>query len=127
MEKEVFEIRTAKIWLGEDGILYIKILPKSEITLEDIKEQFKIASKLVNNKRIPFLIDSRGVKSMERGSRKFIQEESKKIVSKLAILIGSYTSRLIGNLFIGINKSSYPTKIFTLEDKAIQWLKGHIE
>ena len=127
MEKEVFEIRTAKIWLGEDGILYIKILPKSEITLEDIKEQFKIASKLVNNKRIPFLIDSRGVKSMERASRKFIQEESKEIVSKLAILIGSYISRLIGNLFIGINKSSYPTKIFTLEDKAIQWLKGHIE
>lgn len=127
MEKEVFEIKTAKIWLGEDGIVYIKILPKSEITLKDIKEQFKIASKLVNNKRVPFLIDSRGVKSIERGARKFIQEESEKIVTQLAILIGSYISRLIGNFFIGINKVPYPTKIFTLEDKAIQWLKRHIE
>jgi len=127
MEKEVFETRTAKIWLGEDGILYAKILPKSEITLEDIKEQFKIASKLGNNKRVPFLIDSRGVKFIEREARKFIQEESKKIVTKLAILIGSYISRLIGNFFLGINKNPYPTKLFTSKDNTIEWLKGFIE
>lgn len=123
MEREAIETKTAKIWLSEDGFICLKILPGSSLSVEDMKAQLKVVSNLAGNKIIPILVDSRGVKSIDRDARVFIQKEGNKIVSSLALLIGSPVSRLIGNLFLGINKPSYPIMLFTSEDKAIAWLK----
>ena len=39
------------------------------------------------------------------------------------ILIGSTTSRVLGNFYLGINKPTVPTKLFDNEEEAIKWLK----
>ena len=45
-------------------------------------------------------------------------------VKAIGLIVRSVSSRVIGSFFIGLNKPSYPTKLFTSEEKAINWLKG---
>jgi len=131
MEKEVIETRTAKLWFGEDGIIYQKILPQAKIALEDVKENFEISKKLGeknHSEKLLFLTNGRHVKSIDREARHY--SSSNEVVEHtltLAAIICSPLGRAIGNLSIGINKPLFPTRLFTSEDKAIERLKGFIE
>ena len=128
MEKEEIVTRTGKIWLGEDGILRFIYSPGTEVTLTDTKENVAVASKIIKGKRRPALTDFRGLKSMTREARVYYSgEEVAKYVNAGAVVIGSPVSRIIGNFFMGLNKSIIPNRLFTSESQAIEWLKGFIE
>lgn len=121
MKNEVIETRSANLYLGKDGIGRIVLYPKAEITTDKIKENFASLSKITGGKKTPYLIDLRGIKSLNREAREYLSEE--KTVSKVsasALLIGSPFSKVIGNFFLGINKPLYPTKMFTSEEKALE-------
>jgi len=61
--------------------------------------------------------ESRGVYS---------SQESNNYFSAAALLVGNPVSRIIGNFYMGINKTAMPIKMFTDKDQAITWLKGFI-
>ena len=44
-----------------------------------------------------------------------------------AIIVDSPVSRLIGSFFLGLNKPPFPTKLFTSEADAVEWLKGYLQ
>jgi len=44
------------------------------------------------------------------------------MVTRLALLVGSPVSRMIGNVMMGLAKPPYPTRMFTDEDAAKAWL-----
>ena len=128
MKNEVIETEVAKVWLGEDGIIRIVNLPGVEVTLENITEINRHLKKLSKGKKVPVFNDIRGVKSITREARLFASgEKSAQVSSAAALLIGSPLSKVIGNFFMGINKPPYPTKLFTSEKKALEWLEGFIE
>jgi hypothetical protein len=128
MENEVIITRTAKVRLGEDGIFRVIVLPKVEMTLADAKESIATVLKISKGKKLPLLVDSRNIKSMEREARVYYAgEEGRKSVSACALLIGSPVSRVIGNFFMGLNKPLVPTRLFTSETEAIEWLRRFIE
>lgn len=124
MEKEVIEITAAKISLEKDGILRIKMKDGADIELDDVKEIIETHLKLSKGKKVPVLTDARKVKAISREARQSSAEESSKISLANAVLVNSPLSRTLGRLYLGINKPSYPTKLFTSEDKAIKWLNG---
>ena len=126
---EVIGLRVAKVWLGADGILrYTVVLPNAEITLEDVKE-IVVAYRKINRGSVrPVLNDIRNVKSVNRAARVYVtSQEAAGLVSATALLVASPVSRMVGNFFLRVNKPPYPTKLFTSEAKAIEWLKGFIE
>lgn len=128
MEKEVIETRTARVWLGGDGIIRVVSLPFTNMTLESIREVNVHLKTLCKGKKYPIFTDIRGVKSITREARLFVSsEDSVNVCSAAALLIGSPVSKVIGNLFLGLNKPPYPTKLFSNEDEAVEWLKGFIE
>jgi len=128
MENEIIVTRTGKIWLGEDGVLRLIYSSGAKVTLTDVKENVVVASKIINGKRRPALTDFRGLKSMTREARVYYSgEEVAKYVNAGAVLIGSPVSKIIGNFFLGLNKSIIPNRLFTSESAAIEWLKGFIE
>ncbi len=128
MENEVIETKTAKVWLGDDGIIRAIALPDLKVTLEIIKEVNAHIKKLYKGKKVPVFADIRGVKSITREARLLpSSEDSVNVCSAAALLIGSPLSKVIGNLFIGLNKPPYPTKLFKKEDEAVEWLKGFVE
>ena len=132
MENEVVvTTRIAKIWLGEDGI--VRSVPCAKVvtlvlTLADAKETFSAILKVSKGRKRPYLSDIRKIKSVDRESREyFASEEVANAISAIAMLIGSPVSRIIGNFFLGLNKPSYPIKLFTSESEAIEWLRRFIE
>ena len=127
MNYEIVETKTAKIYVDE-GIIHYRILPEAEVTIEDTKEYVAIHSKLVGDKKIPNLTDLRNLKSVTREARAYLSgKEAAALTFACALIIGSPVSRVIGNFFLGLNKPAYPTRLFTSEEKAIEWVKGFIK
>ena len=128
MEDKVIKTRVSKVWLGEDGIIRVVTFPNVDVTLEDITEINTHMKKIAKGKKLPVYNDIKGVKSITREARLFTSsEDSDQVSSAAALLIGSPVSKVIGNFFLGLNKSPYPTKLFTSKEKAVKWLKGFVE
>ncbi len=128
MTDKSIETRTAKIWFGEDGILRIVLNPGAELTLADVEEHIAAARKITGGCKAPLLMDSCRIKSVSREARQFAtREEAAKFISAQALLVGSPISRVIASFFLGLNKTPHPTKIFTSESEATEWLKGFVE
>lgn len=129
MENEVVFTQGGKIWLGEDGIVRtVSTLPRQEMTLADTKEVLSAILKATNGKKCPLFADISDIKSVDRESREYAaSEEFARAISAMALLIGSPVSRVIGNFFLGLSKPKFPTRLFTSESDAIEWLKGFME
>ena len=116
--------RISKLRFGKDGIGRIIFLPNVAITRDAVKEHFAACAKLSKGKKCPVLVDARNVKYANRQARKyFASEEALKITKAAAIVVGSHVTRVIGSFFMGLDKPPYPTKLFTSESKATEWLK----
>ena len=126
MKKEVIETGTARIWLREDGIVHAVDLGKSQVTLSDAKEDVATVLKVAKGNRLPILIDITAVKSVTREARHYYRHEAGINAAAAAIIVGSAVSRIIANFVIGLDKPIVPARIFTSEDKAIEWLKGFL-
>lgn len=127
MKKDMYEIENAKIWLDNDGIFNIAVNPGARVTKTDIEEGNNLMKEIVGSCRVPLLIQMREVLSMEREARNLVQaEQQRTIVAAVALLVGSPVSMVIGNLFIGLNKLPIPTRLFTSESQARDWLKGFV-
>jgi hypothetical protein len=94
------------------------------LELVDAKENVEVIKQFANGNALPVLVDIRQSKGGSKESRAyFASEEVGKVQSACALLVSSPLSRLIGNFFIGFNKTKFPTKLFLKEDEAITWLK----
>jgi len=123
---EVITTRTAKVWIGEDGISRVIRHPGAEEGLADAKEIIEAGGKLAKGEKILNLSDIRGLKSASREARQYFRMETSKYLIASAALVDSQISRMVGNFYIAVNKPDYPIKIFTSETKAIEWLKGFL-
>jgi uncharacterized membrane-anchored protein len=120
--------RGATLWLGEDGIVRIIHVPGAELTLEDARETMAAFEKLSRGKRRPLFVDISNINSLAREGRQlFAGEEAARVASVVALVVGTPVSKVFGNFFLGISTSRIPTRLFTSEDEALEWLKGHIE
>jgi hypothetical protein len=124
---EVIETRTSRMWLGEDGIGRVVLKPGVEETLEDVKEIIKAGLKHTKGVKILAINDIRNAKSITREAREFYAgKETAKLLTAIALLVGSPVSRSLGNFYISVNRPICPTRLFTSEQKAIKWLKGFL-
>lgn len=120
--------RVARLWLGEDGIVRIIHVPGAEVTLEDAKETMAVYLKIYQGKKRPLLVDTKTMKSLARGARHyFAGEEAAAVASAVAIIVGTPVSRVSGNFYLGLSNPHLPTRLFSSEDEALEWLKGYIE
>jgi hypothetical protein len=132
MENDVIETQAAKIWLEEDGIVWTMILPivfpDDKLTIADARNIIEGASKLTNGKKTPMLVESSYARPMNSEAKEFLTGmEAANVVSALAMITSSSLNKLLRNVLLGINKPSYPVKLFTSEAEAINWLKRFLE
>jgi len=125
---EVIEVGAGRLWLREDGIVHVVTKPGAEQTLADARDQIAAIGRIGRGKGLPVLVDFKNLKSQDRGARTyFAGKETAEAVTACAILISSPLSRVIGNFYMGLNKPVAPTKLFTSESDAIEWLKAYLE
>ncbi len=124
MEELVFNTRVVKIWKREDGIAVQQYHKDAQIELADMKEIIDIGYKYFNQENLIF-VDASGIKEISYEARKILlTKEGSANVKAMAIKVKSKTSTFIANFFYYVNKPEYPTKLFTNEEKAIEWLKS---
>jgi hypothetical protein len=121
-------VRSAKLWLGEDGIVRIIWAPGADVTLEDAEECMAAYLKINKGIRRPLFIDTKSMKSLAREARHyFASEEAANAASAVAIIVGTPVSQVLGNFYLGLSNPHLPTRLFSTEHDALDWLKGYLE
>ena len=128
MDNEGIVTRVNKVWLGEDGIVRIIHVPGAEVTLEDCKETMAAYLKLNKGKRLPLFVDTRKMKSFSRAGRQYYSgEEAALVASAAAIIVDTPVSKALGNFYLGVSNPHLPSRLFSSDSEALEWLKGYLE
>lgn len=129
MDSEFVITRTARIWLGADGLLQVVVLPNMpQHSLEAAQENMAVIAGFAADKKRPVLIDMRAMSGIERAARVYYATGGgRRVATAVALLIGSPVSRVIANFLISLNRLPIRIQLFTSETEARAWLKGFIE
>lgn len=73
-------------------------------------------------KSYPCLIDMRDLQSVTPEARAYMGVEGAECITAGALIIGSPVTKMIANLFLMVNKPPVPTRMFTNESVAREWL-----
>lgn len=100
----------------------------AEMSLSDAQEALAATARLAGGRRLPVLVDSRGIKSQSKEARDlFGSKDAAAVCVSVALLVGTPVSRVIGNFFLRRMSQPVPTQLFTEETSAIQWLRTHAQ
>ncbi len=122
----VVRTETSEYWLveGED-VLYANIIPNSVLELEHVKANLAKRSELLNLERpIPTILDIRKIERISKEARSF-SSKSTDGLSAIALLVDSGLSRVIGNYALMLHRPKIPTKLFTSEEAALEWINQY--
>jgi hypothetical protein len=121
--KDYMESPDFKVWLGDDEILRVQWVPGTNITAELAKQSADAVEVILKEKVYPFLVLLDGIKGMDREARLIYSGMGGP--SAVALVGVSPIARVIGNLFIGLNKQTQvKLRMFATEEEATKWLKG---
>ncbi|MYM56220.1 DUF7793 family protein [Thalassovita mangrovi] len=110
--------------MGEDGIIRFRVSPGATVNAAAAQQCVTGASQLAGSAKQLLLIDMRGLRDINRDARRIYNDGP---AFAVALLIGSPISKVIGSFFLGLNKPSYPLRLFTSEQEAVKWLKDFID
>ena len=119
------------ITIEDTGVVFWRYKEGAKVSLDEAQEEVKAVGKLVDDLlggKSKLLIDIRQIGSIDRPARRlFASNEVSNTygVQCLALILGSPVSTLIGNFWQAINPPKHPTKLFTDEQLAIDWLMDH--
>lgn len=118
------ELTHTKIQLGEDGIVMIRCNDDHQYEIEDVKEVLRATGELTGYKKHPTLTIPGKYSEATKEALDFIfSEESTIFASADAYVINSLSQKIIGNFYLKLKKPDIPTRLFTNEKTAIEWLK----
>ena len=126
MNKEI-TTSSYKVSFLDVGIVKVITIIRDE-TIENARELYDIIKIVTENKKCPVLVDMRLQKSITREARQFYsRKESMDIITALALFVESPISKVLANFYLGLNKPPCPTRLFTSEDEAREWLRGYLQ
>jgi hypothetical protein len=114
------------IRIRKDGdFLYGIFADNLHVTIDIAKACVETRLALSEGRSYPQLIDVTGIKSITKEAREYLATEGTKLVKAGAFIVGSPLNKMLGNIFLFINTPEVPTKLFTDEGKAKEWLKKY--
>jgi hypothetical protein len=124
MQERSIRTGTVEFRLREDGILHGIALPNREQTLDDARENLAVAARMIDDDRVPLLLDIRDTGTLSREARQFYAgEDGARVINALAFVADTAFTRVVGNFFIRLAKTRYPVRLFTAEEPAVRWLE----
>jgi hypothetical protein len=112
--------------LTDDGILEYRYAPGAVVDLEFARAIVRSAAELLGDDApVPSLVEPGNVKALTREARTFFAESSENyaVSSKVALMVESPATRIIGNVFMKVSKPRIPTKLFQDRELARAWLR----
>ena len=110
----------------EKGILYCVFSDNLQVNLEIAMHCVKKRIEISNNTSYPCLIDMGGIKSVDSDARSYMATEGAKLMKAGALITNSFYTKMMGNIFLAINKPKIPVRLFSDRAVAIKWLKQYL-
>ena len=120
--------RTADIYLSPDGLVLVRVDRDAKQDLTEAKENLAASISVREGLKRPLLTDIRFCLPLTPEARRYYSGQVL-VDSFLAmgILIdASAFGTMMGNIYIQIAKPGIPTRLFTDEERAIEWLKEFV-
>ena len=114
-----------RMWLRPDGIVQLVWAPRTTVLLEDATAALEATAQLTGRRLRPVLIDMRDTGPQDRSARAEWTSRTD-VSSAVALIVGTSLSRLMGNLFISVNKPPFPVRLFDNEASAVAWLQKFV-
>ncbi|MEO6733997.1 MAG: hypothetical protein ABIN01_22435 [Ferruginibacter sp.] len=123
------ELETPYIHLRvKDNILIGTYKENLHIDLVIAKEIVRTRLSFTGGRKLPALILSEGVISMDKPARDYLaSDEAIKDLLAAAIFVNSSFSSLLGNFFLKVNKTKMPVRVFHNISRAERWLAKYVE
>jgi hypothetical protein len=123
---KVYDWPTSTFWFDENGIL-CSIAKKTPIqSLEEVKKTIEEFKKVIGDKKVCLLSESTNSSESTKEVRDYASLEFPKFIKAIAVISKSALGRMLANLFFSIKEQPYPTKMFTDENEAKEWLKQYL-
>ncbi len=107
----------------DDGIVHFVCAAGAQLDETNTRELFSCYREVAGEGRLLVLSDIRGLRSSTSGSRALAtMPEATQLRAAAAVIVGNGITRMMRNLFIGMNRPAYPTRLFTDLDSAVAWL-----
>jgi hypothetical protein len=109
-----------------ERLLHMKILDGAEIEVENTIENYEAAQLLVGGHKHLLLVDGTANVYISKEAKIYSAKQKPNSPIAMALIVTSTANRLVGNFYINFNKPAVPTKLFSTEEKAIEWLKSFL-
>ena len=128
MEQNKQKTSHGEVWMDEEGILYQDYSPGTELKLEDSLEELNIyRTTFCKEEKRPIIVDLSNIKTVSKESRNiYSSEEMGDTISAAALIVSNPVNRIIGNFYMGINKTKMPVRMFSGTRDAKNWLKDYL-
>lgn len=123
----IIDLGFATMTLREDGIINTHILIKEAVSLDQAKELTEAYIKISEGKKIPHLFTSNKFVIIEKDVMEYMKDTANQYGKADAFVINSLPQKIMGNFYLNVFKPSVPTKLFSNNQKAINWLKQFID
>jgi hypothetical protein len=109
----------------ENGIYKMYYYPLKELNLSIAKEIVRERISFKKGVSYPSLFDIQQVENSTKEARDYMANEGNDLVIASAIIVGSPVIKMMANFFIMVNKPKNPTRMFTDNGSALEWLEQY--
>lgn len=108
----------------EDNIIYLRMKDGAEVNMENTLEQFAAQDALTGTDTYAVLVDATHFVVMDKESRQFIARyQNPRRVATALLTRNNLPTRLLANIYMKIDRPRFPTRMFSEENEAIDWLR----
>ncbi len=117
---DVIETSTGLVQLTLDNIVRIQIKQDAEISIDEANELLEALGKVSKDKHL-LLIDATECHALTMQAK--VEILKARNVKALAIVTSSWVAKTTTENLLKTNYPICPTKIFMIEDEAVEWMK----
>ena len=118
------QTRTAVVERTSEGVITVRVRAGERQSVADAKDNIAAALELRSGERRAILIDIRDAVPLDAEVRRFYSGTVLADFSAMALLVkANPLGRMIGNVYLRIANTGIPTRLFTNEPTAIEWLR----
>jgi len=121
----VYESDVQTFWFDESGIL-CAVSKDTPRTLERQQKTYDLVKQISGNKKVCYLTEVTHVQPPDRETREYVLKESPNLFKAVAVISNSVLGRMIANILFRMKNQPYPTKMFSNENEAKEWLKQYL-
>lgn len=118
---ESYENQDARFWI-ENGILIFEYKPNTSIDLELAMRVVADRIAFQNERQLPVFCDIRGIISTDKAGRDYLAKSGSLLTKAVALVVNENVSRTMSTFYLEVSKPSVPTRIFTVDQEALDYL-----